>query len=132
MKNIPPGQCFFFKVSYLLKSKSFFIKGCHTNTLILIILNAINDKKIVLITKSHLAGYVFHKKHSVNFDQSRGEYIFSSRKLLINEILSQNLLNNQEIKKLIKAFQFQELYYYFSDYRVKINKILKFLKTTKL
>jgi len=132
LDKLPAGQCFFFKFSYLLKSKSFFIKGCHTNTFILIILNAINDKKIILTTKSHLAGYVYHKDHSSNFQESRGQYIFSSRKTLINEIISQKLLNNQEITKLMKVFQSQELYYYLSHFRIEKNKILRFLKKTKL
>jgi hypothetical protein len=95
-------------------------------------LNAIKDRKIILITKSHLAGYVFHEDHSLNFYQSRGQYIFSSRKILINEILLQKLLNNQEIIKLMKVFQAQELYYYFAHFIIEKNKIVKFLRGSKL
>lgn len=36
------------------------------------------------------------------------------------------------MNKLVNTFQFQGLYYYLSHYRIENNKILKFLKTTKL
>lgn len=132
LKMLPCGQFFFYKFFYLIKSKYFSIKGCHTNTFILIILNALKNNKDILITKSFFGAHIFHHDHSPNFYKSRGLYIHESRKELINEIRSKKLINVKEITKLSNEFLKSKIYYYFSNGVFFNNDIKFFFKNNNL